>query len=511
MAVFIARERWRRQPRGDAGPDSIWVARGLGPLLVPGGATFRNRGTRQAPLAESGLTATTSAAGRAVATTSGSFDTSAIGQGQTFSRVAIITPTATGLANDGCIATSIASTHVSGAEWRVTSAGELELLESYIASIGISSGAGLVAGKTSTVGITYDGTTVRFFVDGRACGSGANARTFAIGSGLLFRLGNGVNQFVGSMSLYADFPSVVLSVALMQALTQNPWQLFRAEEVPTFYTLSSTTDGVASSAVTATASATSLSVIQAPGATTVTSTVSAASQTVAGSVAATSVTAGASSTTQALWQGVGSTTGTSSASATGVDGAGSIASGAASTTVTSTASATGQAVWAGLGAANVTVTGSGVSVAFHVRAATSTGTSTATADGIPASAFEPRAASATATAAAAATSRVVSAAIGAIATTAVAAAVSDAASTIQAVVATAAAVAVVAAVSRATWAAVGAATGTGVADGRTPQTLTASEIVAQLVVQILVPEVWARPTFPDFRVQAGPTTIHITS
>lgn len=206
---------------------------------MPVGAAFRDynpRTARHVP-AYSGVTAAAGVAGRALATTTGYVVHPAVGQGLYFSRLAVITPDAAALANGGCLVTSQDGYHVGGSEWRLTTGGEHELLSSYIALIGTSSGAGIAAGKTSVLGMTYDGTTVRFFADGRSCGSTAGSYSFTVSNGLIFRLSNGVNQFSGSMSLYVELP--FLSDRIMRDLTANPWDVFAAEDAPQFYSLGS--------------------------------------------------------------------------------------------------------------------------------------------------------------------------------------------------------------------------------------------------------------------------------
>lgn len=356
----------------------------------------------------------------------------------------------------------------------------------YVTHTGVAAGASLVigVGGFDTRPWTVVGT-----------GDGVNSKLWSRspdGEISYFSQAAGLASGTGTIDLSTTGGSSGISLAAVSnqcatdayamELVSRPWQVFADEEIiiPTV-AAGGTTDGVGASAGTATASATS--------------------QTIAASVGASAASAGASSQAQAIWQGVGSSAAAGAAQAVGTDGAAGVTSAIGSATATSTAAGAGRAVWGALGAAYGFIAPVGVSQTIEYRAATSAGSATASADGTEASAYEPRAATAAATSLAAATSRVVVAAIGAIVSTAVASGVSDAASTVQTAVGVAAAVAVATGVAQAVWAAVGSSTGSGAAEGYPPQTLTASQLAAQAIVQAFTPEVYVRD---------GPTTIRIT-
>lgn len=172
----------------------------------------------------SGLSATVTSKGRAFSNGgTGSLNVVGMNQSQVFSRIAVITPAS--LSSNGTISDSM-GTSTGGAQWRAETTGEMQLNKSNTAAVGGSTGANLAVGKTSVVGITYDGTTVAFFVDGRPVGGGTSAQTFTIdGTGRLFTRGGGAEFFNGSIGLHADF-SVALPSTIMCQMTVNPWQLF---------------------------------------------------------------------------------------------------------------------------------------------------------------------------------------------------------------------------------------------------------------------------------------------
>lgn len=149
-------------------------------------------------------------------------------QYQTFSRIAIVrrnydtssTATISDSRND--------VSGANGAQWGI-SGGELLLNVANTIQVGASSGAGFTTGVEHVVGVSYDGTNVKFFLDGRLVGSGSNAQTFVIdSSATLFSRGGstGVNeQLNGAIGLHADFEGA-LPESVMKSLTANPWQLY---------------------------------------------------------------------------------------------------------------------------------------------------------------------------------------------------------------------------------------------------------------------------------------------
>lgn len=164
-------------------------------------------------------------------------------QYQTFSRIAIIRRNFnTGLT--GTISDSAFNTAAGGAQW-ATSAGavsEILLNAANTVQVGISSGASMVTGTEYVVGVSYDGSTVRFFIDGRAVGSTFKVQTFTIQtSASLFSRGGTATeneQFNGAIGLHADFEGALPS-DVMLSLTANPWQLLRPADIDRPYSTAS--------------------------------------------------------------------------------------------------------------------------------------------------------------------------------------------------------------------------------------------------------------------------------
>lgn len=77
----------------------------------------------------------------------------------------------------GGSAQAIIGSAAAAIEFRVSSGNALELLSASVASIGTSSGS-LTAGVDYDIGVSYDGTTARFYLNGLASGSGSSAQTF---------------------------------------------------------------------------------------------------------------------------------------------------------------------------------------------------------------------------------------------------------------------------------------------------------------------------------------------
>lgn len=150
-------------------------------------------------------------------------------QYQTFSRIAIIRRNYDTGAS-ATISDSRTSSGVDGAQWFI-SGSEIGLNKASAVGMGSSSGAGISTGVEYVVGITYDGTTVRFYIDGRAVGSSVSAQTFLIDSAAtLFSRGGPASpneDLNGAIKLHSDFEGA-LSIDEMLAITANPALLFAA-------------------------------------------------------------------------------------------------------------------------------------------------------------------------------------------------------------------------------------------------------------------------------------------
>lgn len=171
-------------------------------------------------------TSTVTQKGKAVRRTSGNYDFTNLCQTQTFSRIAVIRQAATG---ETVISGSRNTSANFGSNFS-TQSGQILLISSDQALIATSTGAGLVTGKTSVIGVTYSEATgtgvTTFFCDGRFCGSTTGNATFINdGTGRMLVNGGGNNPFTGDLSLHLDF-NKPLNDTQMLALTRNPYQIF---------------------------------------------------------------------------------------------------------------------------------------------------------------------------------------------------------------------------------------------------------------------------------------------
>lgn len=95
-------------------------------------------------------------------------------------------------------------------------------------------------GKPSLVGLTYDGATIRLYVNGVMTGSVAqtgNVQTSDLST--TFCDWYGASQSQAGYILYAGIANRVWSPAEFSDLAANPWSLFEEEEEPVFISLSS--------------------------------------------------------------------------------------------------------------------------------------------------------------------------------------------------------------------------------------------------------------------------------
>lgn len=149
-------------------------------------------------------------------------------QGQKMSRLAVVYVNS--LATSNVISESRSTNNSGGAQWRITSGGELYLVKDFVAGVGQSSGAGIVVDRSYVVGMTYDGNEVCFFVNGKYVGGASSAQTFSIdASASLFRspyTSGSTDNFNGEIGLHADC-IYALPKPLMMKLTDNPWQIFQ--------------------------------------------------------------------------------------------------------------------------------------------------------------------------------------------------------------------------------------------------------------------------------------------
>ena len=182
---------------------------------------------------------------------------------QKFSRIAIIYVNLLAVAST--ISDSRNTSNTGGAQWVIGTGGEISLNKANVIGIGASSGIGIAVGGSYVVGVTYDGTTAKFFRDGRSYGSGASSQTFDIdASGALFTRGDlASEQFNGEIFLHADFDGALPDTE-MRSLTLNPWQLFAGQPEYSFVLAAASGQGVLSGDGVATSSLTGSSTSSQP-------------------------------------------------------------------------------------------------------------------------------------------------------------------------------------------------------------------------------------------------------
>jgi hypothetical protein len=341
VTIGVALDPRVEWPRVFLAPSARWRGRGLSALLYPMGDRFVDATGQARFVSLSGPTPIVRRGALGVYSPFGNLRMSGIGQGQTFSRIALVVPDSLAV---GTIITSTIAGSSNGSQWRITSGGEHELLRSAVVSIGVSSGARIAAGKLSVVGITYDGTTARFFSDGNACGSATSSQTFTIDTGSMFGRSDNSESIAGAILGYAEFAGRVLSPSEMASLTGAPGQLFEEEKPASVYFFSAgaaPSAGAGSSSVTFAANAQGAALKPAAGSSSVTFAAT-------GTGAATKPAAGTSSITF---------------SATGEGTTGGNTAGAGSSSITFAATGAGASIRAATGSSSITFSVQGVSTA----------------------------------------------------------------------------------------------------------------------------------------------------
>lgn len=150
---------------------------------------------------------------------------------QVFSRIVRMKTFGSGNRTISTGTSSITGAKTGGAQWRITSGNEFELLKSNIASMATSSGSGISVTPPGSNwfngGVTYDGATVRFYANGRPCGSTINTQTFTQdGTGQIFAGANSVSENAdGVLIMHVEWRRA-LSEMEMISLTLDPWQVF---------------------------------------------------------------------------------------------------------------------------------------------------------------------------------------------------------------------------------------------------------------------------------------------
>lgn len=137
------------------------------------------------------------------------------------------------LANIGSTASqSLYGANTNGIEFRINSSNKQELLKSGVASIG-SSTTSVSFGVWQAYGMTYDGTTVRFYLNGLADGSASSTQTFTHTQ--QYEIGgrgaasSDVMTNASMVAFVGVFDSVLTPVSML-SLSKNPWQVFQQKK-----------------------------------------------------------------------------------------------------------------------------------------------------------------------------------------------------------------------------------------------------------------------------------------
>jgi hypothetical protein len=125
-----------------------------------------------------------------------------------------------------------------GAAWYIDLSERLTLDKAFVINIGQTAAlpelAGASAFGANTVGVTYDGSVCKFYINGRAVANATapTSQTFSFTTGTLFRGSNVVGSAgaANEIGLHADF-DIPLSDELMLEFTGNPWAMFEPVSV----------------------------------------------------------------------------------------------------------------------------------------------------------------------------------------------------------------------------------------------------------------------------------------
>ena len=116
----------------------------------------------------------------------------------------------------------------SGYEYRINSSNVQELLNSSVASLGTSSSAP-PTGVWTHVALSYDGTTVRFYLNGNADGTASGSATFSSYVSLALAMRQDGNEYPTQPGSLMDLPRMhnrVLAQAEIQQLMAEPMAVY---------------------------------------------------------------------------------------------------------------------------------------------------------------------------------------------------------------------------------------------------------------------------------------------
>jgi len=121
---------------------------------------------------------------------------------------------------------AIYGSSIGGIEVQISAAGKIELVKQQVAALGASSGA-VSAGVDVDIGISYDGNTVNYYINGAPAGSSSSAQTFNLAAQyFLGAAGNGERLPNGSRIYRLDIWDRPLVAGEFKAWSNNPWQIY---------------------------------------------------------------------------------------------------------------------------------------------------------------------------------------------------------------------------------------------------------------------------------------------
>jgi hypothetical protein len=138
-----------------------------------------------------------------------------------------------------------------GVEVQIDSAGKITLVKQQTASLGASTGS-ITAGVDVSIGISYDGATVNYYINGAPAGSSSSAQSFVLAAQYYLGAAGSTGERLpnGSRIYSACVWNRVLSAAELRSWGANPWQIFDdTARAATFIAAASGTSATAGTAL----------------------------------------------------------------------------------------------------------------------------------------------------------------------------------------------------------------------------------------------------------------------
>jgi hypothetical protein len=122
-----------------------------------------------------------------------------------------------------------------GLQIRISTGNKIQALKAGVASMGTST-TSLAANTWYAIGVTYDGATVRFFLNGAPDGSASSAQTFTHSQQYYVGRRNSAERPTNGFRLQAMYVSrQVWGDGAFRRLHDNPWQVFEPEPIHIYW------------------------------------------------------------------------------------------------------------------------------------------------------------------------------------------------------------------------------------------------------------------------------------